>query len=95
MNKDKEQRIREEAYHIWVAEGRPDGRHEEHWRKARALVSKAAASPKLPKAKAKGVAKAASDKKRAVRKKTGGARRAAPRGNGAKPSPPSGDNEAR
>ena len=93
MNKDKEQRIREEAYHIWVAEGRPHGRQEEHWRKARALVSKDTASPKLP--RAKGVDKAASEKKRAVRKETGVARRAAPGGRGAKPSPPGGDNEAR
>ena len=95
MNKNEEQRIREEAYHIWVAEGRPHGRHDEHWRKAQALVSKDAPSPQLPKAKAKRVAKAASDKKPAVRRKTGGTRRAAPGDKGAKPSAPGGDNEAR
>jgi hypothetical protein len=31
---DPEQRIRERAYQIWEAEGRPDGRGFEHWRQA-------------------------------------------------------------
>lgn len=31
---DKEQRQRERAYKIWEGEGRPDGRHAEHWRRA-------------------------------------------------------------
>ena len=29
-----EQQKRERAYHFWVAEGRPHGRHEEHWKAA-------------------------------------------------------------
>lgn len=28
---DVEQAIRERAYHLWVAEGRPDGTAEAHW----------------------------------------------------------------
>ena len=28
---DREQQIREHAYHIWKRDGEPDGRHEEHW----------------------------------------------------------------
>src|SRR5262249_54521278 len=31
---DREQRIRERAYHLWIEEGRPDGRQDEHWRQA-------------------------------------------------------------
>ncbi|MGE0260883.1 MAG: DUF2934 domain-containing protein [Alphaproteobacteria bacterium] len=29
-----EARIRERAYHLWLEEGRPDGRDGEHWRRA-------------------------------------------------------------
>jgi hypothetical protein len=36
---DKEKRIREQAYHLWVAEGRPHGRHDEHWQQAAKLVA--------------------------------------------------------
>lgn len=28
-------RIRDRAYELWEGEGRPDGRHEEHWHQAR------------------------------------------------------------
>jgi hypothetical protein len=31
---DKEQRQRERAYRIWEKDGRPDGAHEDHWRRA-------------------------------------------------------------
>ena len=33
-----ERRIRERAYFIWQEEGRPDGRHLEHWERARAHI---------------------------------------------------------
>ena len=33
MNIDE--RIRQRAYEIWEAEGRPDGRQTEHWQRAR------------------------------------------------------------
>ncbi|WP_424140533.1 DUF2934 domain-containing protein [Roseomonas chloroacetimidivorans] len=32
----KEERIRERAYFLWVAEGRPEGRANEHWERAHA-----------------------------------------------------------
>lgn len=32
---DEETRIRDRAYAIWEREGRPDGRHDEHWEQAR------------------------------------------------------------
>ena len=31
------QRIRERAYHLWEADGRPDGQHAEYWERAREL----------------------------------------------------------
>ncbi|WP_218014090.1 DUF2934 domain-containing protein [Rubellimicrobium roseum] len=34
MTDDREQRIRERAHALWEAEGRPEGRHEHHWRQA-------------------------------------------------------------
>ncbi len=43
-------RVREIAHEIWVAEGRPHGRDEAHWHmameKARAEIAKAPAKPK-------------------------------------------------
>jgi len=34
MTADRNARIEERAYHIWLEEGRPHGRHDEHWRRA-------------------------------------------------------------
>jgi hypothetical protein len=31
MSEQNEHRIRERAYALWVEEGRPEGRHAEHW----------------------------------------------------------------
>lgn len=39
-----EQRIRELAYQIWEAEGRPDGQEERHWGLAHKLASEAVAT---------------------------------------------------
>jgi hypothetical protein len=39
MDWDKEARIRERAYEIWVREGRPHGRDAEHWQKAEAEIT--------------------------------------------------------
>lgn len=36
---DTEEQIRQKAYEIWVSEGKPNGRADEHWAKASALVS--------------------------------------------------------
>jgi hypothetical protein len=36
--KERERRIRERAYFIWEHEGRPEGRHLEHWRRARVHI---------------------------------------------------------
>ncbi len=34
----REQRIRERAYHLWEADGRPHGRDQEFWERARELI---------------------------------------------------------
>jgi hypothetical protein len=34
----RERHIRERAYHLWEADGRPHGRHEEYWERARELI---------------------------------------------------------
>lgn len=34
MREDREDRLRQRAYAIWEAEGRPDGREHEHWAQA-------------------------------------------------------------
>lgn len=39
MEPDKEARIRERAYEIWVSEGRPHGRDAEHWQRAEAEIT--------------------------------------------------------
>ncbi len=32
--------VRRRAYRIWEAEGRPPGRHDEHWRRARLEIER-------------------------------------------------------
>ena len=34
-----EERIRERAYHLWEASGRPPGRDQEFWERARGLIA--------------------------------------------------------
>jgi hypothetical protein len=40
----QEQRIRERAYQIWCDEGKPEGRREEHWHRAREEIEAELAS---------------------------------------------------
>jgi hypothetical protein len=42
---EKEQRVRERAYQIWLDEGQPAGRDREHWRKAEAEVNAETGAP--------------------------------------------------
>lgn len=35
MHQGDDEDIRRKAYEIWEKEGRPEGRHDEHWRRAR------------------------------------------------------------
>ena len=39
MQSDRHARIKDRAYHIWVAEGRPHGKHDEHWHRAEREVA--------------------------------------------------------
>lgn len=36
---DQDERIRRKAYELWVEEGRPDGRADQHWEMAREIVA--------------------------------------------------------
>ena len=47
---EREHRIRERAYHLWNDDGRPHGRHDEYWERARELVGMqdAAGAGQLP-----------------------------------------------
>jgi hypothetical protein len=38
---EREQRVRERAYHLWEADGKPHGRDVEYWERARELVGMA------------------------------------------------------
>ena len=39
MRSDREERIKERAYAIWLAEGRVHGRHQDHWHRAEREVA--------------------------------------------------------
>ena len=47
---DRERRIRDRAYHLWINDGRPHGRAHEFWERARELVGMedSAGSAQLP-----------------------------------------------
>jgi Protein of unknown function (DUF2934) len=49
-NPDREQRVRECAYHLWEVDGKPHGRDVEYWERARELVAieERKAAGKLP-----------------------------------------------
>src|ERR1700710_2059389 len=38
VDPDREQKVRERAYHLWEADGKPHGRDVEYWERARELV---------------------------------------------------------
>jgi hypothetical protein len=61
----RDQRITEIAHKIWEEEGRPDGRSEDHWARAAAIVDAEALETKKPIAKKPAAKKAASAKKKA------------------------------
>jgi DUF2934 family protein len=42
---DKEQLIREAAYHLWEADGRPIGQADRHWEMAMKLTEEAESAP--------------------------------------------------
>lgn len=38
VDPDREQRVRERAYHLWETDGKPNGRDVEYWERARELI---------------------------------------------------------
>jgi hypothetical protein len=50
IDPEREQRIRERAYHLWEADGKPHGRDVEYWERARELtgMEESAGSGLLP-----------------------------------------------
>jgi hypothetical protein len=52
IDPEREHRIRERAYHLWEADGKPHGRDVEYWERARALIGmeESAGSGLVPKA---------------------------------------------
>jgi hypothetical protein len=42
---EDEQRIRERAFHIWVEEGKPEGKDKEHWHRAEQELGQPSSSP--------------------------------------------------
>lgn len=40
MAQTSDNHIRQRAYELWESEGRPEGRHDEHWHRARAEIER-------------------------------------------------------
>jgi len=65
MQSERDARIRERAYHIWVEEGRIDGRQEEHWHRAEREIAEEETRPG-PESAAHGTAEAADPARQAA-----------------------------
>lgn len=48
MDRDREQKIRDRAHAIWEREGRPHGRHNDHWRLASDEIEHDESGPAMP-----------------------------------------------
>lgn len=86
---DTEDKIRAKAHELWLAEGQPEGKADEHWQAAEAIVraeaeKKTTRKPRAPKEPA---AKAAAPKKAAAKTtaKTAEKKEAAPKRAAKKP----------
>lgn len=40
MTSGDDETVRRKAYELWESEGRPDGRHDDHWHRANSSVTK-------------------------------------------------------
>ena len=45
MATSRDDRIRERAHAIWISEGRPEGQHDDHWRRASEDIDRESAGP--------------------------------------------------
>jgi hypothetical protein len=59
MTADRDARIRERAYYLWLEEGQPHGRDREHWRRAESEVIAAERSIEEERPPAKPIARRA------------------------------------
>ena len=83
MRSDRQKRIEQRAHDIWVAEGRPHGKHDEHWHRAVREIAAEGAGGRAgnraagARAKSASASKAGASKARAktgaTAKKSGGA----------------------
>lgn len=69
-NKSLEEKLRLQAYHLWEADGRPEGRSTEYWEKARALLEQELASLIPPQEEHEADAVAAAAVKKPVKTKS-------------------------
>jgi hypothetical protein len=89
MNREK--RIEQRAYEIWESEGRPHGRHGDHWQRAEAEVAReegrdaqsVTPAPVADAKMAKAIAQHASKEKTPVAKKAAATKRASGTGTAA------------
>jgi hypothetical protein len=96
MRSDRQKRVEQRAHDIWVAEGRPHGKHEEHWHRAEREIAqeekggrtgrRAAASPAKSTVASKTSASKARPKTGATAKKTSAASRSVRPATAAKPA---------
>src|SRR5713226_4080522 len=91
MQSDRQERISERAYQIWVAEGRVHGKHHEHWQRAEREIAEeelrvAAALAKRATARARPATPKASRPRQATAQKKPG--KAAPAKSSATPAAP-------
>ena len=87
MRSNRQKQVEQRAHDIWVAEGRPHGKHDEHWHRAEREIAqeegdgrtgrRAAAAPAKSTAASKAGASKGPAKTGATAKKTGAASRTA------------------
>jgi hypothetical protein len=86
MSGEKQQRIKQRAYEIWEAAGRPHGAHEVHWLQATSEIEAEDTAPaeKPKRARAAAAPKTAAAAPKAVAPKAAAPKAAAPRAAAAK-----------
>jgi hypothetical protein len=60
MNPEKYRLVEQRAYALWLAEGQPHGKHEEHWRQAiHEIETEESASPRQKRSRKRGASRVA------------------------------------
>ena len=63
MQEDRSKKVEERAHGIWESEGRPDGKHDEHWKRAEQELSEGEKQSETSKARSS-AASGGTEKKR-------------------------------